>query len=489
MAEVEIKLQVPSSSLPAMRAALRRGRCAVTRLRAFYFDTPEQHLAAAGWVLRLRLEGQRWVQAIKGPGDGVLSRIEHEALVGASRGVPALDIGRHAQAEGFETFRQALGKGAATLAPVFETDVRRTHRIVRTHGASVEIALDEGAIVCGSERRALCEIEFELKAGAVVALTRLAGRWAARHGLWLDTQSKAERGWLLARGQPAPLPTPAQAPLLTPAMTPEAALRASVRAVLMQVLRNASVLAAGNAEAEHVHQVRIGLRRLLSVWREFGDWSSALDAAVIESAAQWFRALSGTRDVDALAASLLPQLQAAGAPPPLVLAEPVASADAGAVFRSSAASQDLLALLAFAHGPDEVPPTDGATDVRALAAPKLARLHRRLRRAGKAFDALDDESRHRARKQLKRLRYAAECLSSLWPNKAWQDYLQRLKAAQDALGRFQDLCVARAAFEARREADPQAWFALGWIAASRPDAIADAGAALCALGRVPKFLR
>ena len=152
----------------------------------------------------------------------------------------------------------------------------------------------------------------------------------------------------------------------------------------------------------------------------------------------------------------------------------------------------LLALLAFAHGATgtaSAAAADAPADLRTLAAPKLARLHRRLRRAGKAFDTLDDAARHRARKQLKRLRYATECMSPLWPEKAWQDYLRRLKKAQDALGAFQDLTVAQTVFEARREADPQAWFALGWIAARRPAAIERAGAALRKLGRAPKFVR
>jgi triphosphatase len=489
VSEVEIKLQVHPPALPAVRAAMHRGRCATTRLRAIYFDTPEQSLARAGWALRLRLEGRRWVQTLKGPADGVLSRIEHEVVLStAARVPPALDIARHAPCEGFDAFTNALGEGAAALVPVFETDVRRTHRIVRSAGAAVELALDVGSVVCGEARAPVCELEFELKGGAVTALTELAGRWAGRHGLWIDTQTKAERGWLLARGQSSAPATMAQAPTLDAKMSPDAALRASVRAVLAQVLPNASALAAGRHGAEHVHQLRVGLRRLRSIWREFGAWSPALDAALVERTALWFKALGGTRDVDALAASLLPQLRQAAGAPPLVLPAADAPFEPGALFRDPGTTRDLLALLAFAHGAADAN-ADAPTDLRAMAAPALARLHRRLRRAGKAFDTLDDEARHRARKQLKRLRYAAECLSSLWPDKPWADYLRRLKKAQDALGAFQDLTLAQAVFEARRESDARAWFALGWIAARRPEAIERAGNGLRALGRTPKFLR
>jgi inorganic triphosphatase YgiF len=265
VAEIEIKLQVPPVSLADVRAAMRRGRCAVTRLRALYADTPDERLAAGGWVVRLRKEGRRWVQAIKGPGDGVLARFEHEVVLGPARETPALDITRHANAPGFDAFLRALGDGADTLAPVFETDVRRMHRLVRVRGAVVEIALDEGAILAAGQREPVCEIELELKAGSVAALTALAAQWAERHALWLDVQTKAERGARLAHGQPVATPTYARPPRLASAMPPDAALRACVRTVLVQVLRNASAIASGRAGAEHVHQVRVGLRRLFSL--------------------------------------------------------------------------------------------------------------------------------------------------------------------------------------------------------------------------------
>jgi triphosphatase len=489
VAEIEIKLQVPDASLAGVRAAVRRGRCAVTRLRAIYVDTPDERLAAAGWVLRLRKEGRRWVQAIKGPGDGVLARFEHEVALGALREVPQPDVLRHVDAPGFDAFERALGDGAPRLAPVFETDVRRTHRIVRVRGAAIEIALDEGAILAAGQREPVCEIEFELKGGSVDALTALASQWAERHALWLDVQTKAERGARLARAQSVPAPTYARAPRLAGTMPPDAALRTCVRAVLVQVLRNASTIASGRAGAEHVHQLRVGLRRLFSLQRELGAWSPALDAALLEAPAQWFKALGGLRDVDALAASLLPQLQADGSPPSLRLPTHATEAapDPAAVFRSGTTTRSLLALLAFAHG--TATHDDAPADLRAMAAPMLARLHRRLRRAGKAFDGLDDEARHRARKQLKRLRYVAECLADLWPDKAWLEYLRRLKRAQDGLGHFQDLCVAHTTFDALRGTEPTAWFALGWIAARRHESIAQAREALRGLGRTPKFLR
>jgi inorganic triphosphatase YgiF len=491
MAEIEIKLQVPDGQLAGVRAAVLRGRCATARFRAIYFDTADRKLLAAGFVLRLRHEGRRWVQAIKGPGDGLLTRLEHEVVLGPGRTLPALDIERHAAMAEYETLRAALGESGAALLPNFEMRFKRTSRTVRHQGAMIELALDEGEIEAGAERAPISEVELELQRGPVGALADLAGRWSERHGLWIDVRSKSERGHLMAAGEVARPAAKGTPPRLSHQTRPPAALRACVQAALAQVLPNVAALAADAGSAEHVHQARIGLRRLLSVLREFGAWSADVDAQWSVGASRLFKQLGGTRDRDVLDAWVLPQLQAAGAPPFAFDDRRTQSAPSDAC-RSIEATRCLLALLAFSAGTAEHASghdTDETAAVLALAGPRLARLHRRVRRAGKDFASIDDSARHRARKQLKRLRYCAESLSSLFPPDAWRVYARKLRKAQDALGRFQDLALAQGAFSTLLELDPQAWFALGWIAARRPAAVADAGRALRALGKTPKFLR
>jgi inorganic triphosphatase YgiF len=489
--EVELKLQVPAHQRAALRARVLRGRCTSQRLRALYFDTPNGALAAAGIVLRLRREGRRWVQAIKCAGDGPLSRLEHECVLGVGRDVPALDLSRHAASSGYKPLLAALSAHVDALAPVFEVRVRRHSRLVRHEGASIELALDEGHIVGGRARLAVSELELELKSGAVTALASLARRWVQRHGLWLDVRSKAERGLLLVRQQAAMPAARAGAPALAADASPDAALRAITRAALSQILPHAAALAAEAGDAEHVHQARIGLRRLLSVWREFGHWSADVQPRWTSSAAALFKSLGQARDRDALSQWVLPQLQAAAAPSCEIDAQPDA-VPSMQVFRSAEATLLLLDLLAFAHAdaaPAAVQASASASTVSMLAGPRLLRLHRQLRRAGEAFTSLDDVQRHRARKRLKRLRYCAESVSALWPAHAWQAYARRLQRAQEQLGLIQDVAVAKAAFSARRDRDPRAWFALGWLAAQEPRMIKQAGRALQDLGKAPKFLR
>jgi inorganic triphosphatase YgiF len=92
MAEQELKLHVPESARAGVEKELLRGRVTRMRLQAFYFDTPDRHLIRAKIALRLRREGEQWVQTLKMPGENSLSRIEfnHE------RPTPELDLSVYA---------------------------------------------------------------------------------------------------------------------------------------------------------------------------------------------------------------------------------------------------------------------------------------------------------------------------------------------------------------------------------------------------------
>ncbi len=492
MTEIEIKLQVSAPSRDAVARALHRGRVSRMRLAARYFDTPDRRLAAAGLVLRLRREGRRWVQAVKGAGDGPLERLEHEARIAASssRDAPPLDLARHDGTPEGRALRRALGDdGADALALCFATDVQRTRREVRLGATRIELSFDEGVLRAGDGRTLpVCELELELLQGPLAPMVALASRWAGRHGLWFDARSKAERGQWLADGAAEAPVAKVKQPTIRRHAAPDAALREGVRSALSQLAANASWLAAGSLQAEHVHQARVGLRRVRSLLREFGDWSEEVDARWLETAREVFGQLSAARDRDALAEWLWPRLHEAGAPP-FALEAAADAVDPAAVLRAATTTQWLLDMLAFAHAPAADDDAAPRADLRTLARRPLARLHRQVHRAGRAFDTLDEAARHRARKRLKRLRYAAEALSSLWPAAAWAAYLRRLRDAQDALGRLQDIAVAEPMLRDAAAREPGAAFGLGYIAARRGEFVADAGRALAAIGKLPAFLR
>ena len=100
---------------------------------------------------------------------------------------------------------------------------------------------------------------------------------------------------------------------------------------------------------------------------------------------------------------------------------------------------------------------------------------------------LDDAARHRLRKCVKRLRYLSEFAAPAFRAKRVRAFLQRLTPAQQALGRFNDVCVAQALFGSVAAADPLAMFALGWLAHERDAAITRCVQALAPLRRAEVF--
>ncbi|MES2715144.1 MAG: CYTH and CHAD domain-containing protein [Pseudomonadota bacterium] len=494
--EIELKFRVPPDRLAALRRAVATASAEVQPLAAAYFDTPGEHLARARTALRLRREGQAWVQTLKAEGASSLQRLEDNvAVAGSAR--PVLDPGRHDGSPAAAVLRRLLAEAGPEqpLGERYATAVRRTRRVLRSGGARIELALDEGEVRAGDRSLALCEIEFELLSGPPQALLALAGRWAARHGLLLDVRSKSELGHTLAAGLPGSPPAMARPLHLARQAGWQEARAAMLANTLRQVLANASQLAAGPAQPGHLHQLRVGLRRLRSVLAV--AWPAETTAALQTALSALFRQLGALRDQDSMADWLGPALQAAGSPwLPLAGAAdggPPAEADGGppsaaaALLRQPAVQQlwlDLLALGLPATAGDAAADAATVPAGSQLAAP-LQRLQRQVRRDARRFAALDDPARHRLRRRIKRLRYLVELSAGLWPGKPVRRLLRRLKAAQAPLGDFNDCLVAQAHCRALASQDAHAWFAVGWLAARREALLLPCAAALQRLARLP----
>lgn len=524
MNEVELKFQIPAQAqADVARAAADSVTVSRTRLQAQYYDTDDRLLARSGFALRLRKEGAEWVQTLKGRGDGLMQRLEHNASVQPSGDAdPVLDLGRHAATPAGAALLALLARSdrsAEALQLQYRTDLLRTHRQLRQTGVVVELAHDVGVIAAAGASLAVNELEFELLRGSPQGLLDIAHRWVRRHGLWLDVRTKAERGDRLARGLVNGTPVHARALVLKADMSPAAAFRAMVASSLEQVLANASELADGLGEPEHLHQLRVGLRRLRTVLREFGalqgrtDAASAAALAELEAGlAELFSRLGTARDRDALEETWLPALRATGGPA-LQLPAPEDAPDLGELLRTRSVQGLWLALIRLAQEPlpatvastvvatgsvdradtarDAVlPPAAGAgADLEPLLRECIRRQHRRLLKDCSHFATLAPEARHRVRKRLKRLRYSVELVAGLYPAKAVERYLTALRPAQDALGRLNDLRVAAEQFEILLPVEPQAWYALGWLAAQQAPALAACTEALAALPEAPRFWR
>ena len=474
MFETELKFQVPAAQRQALLKAMNTGRAVTTRLQAVYADTADRRLAAAGLALRLRKEGRVWVQTLKGRGDGFMQRLEHEVPLPAQPGMPELDASRH-QGTAVGQQLQVLLADGAPLLPVYRTDIRRLHRQVRHAGAVVELAYDRGHIIAGDQRVVVDELELELVRGPGDALVSLAQRWSQRFGLWLDVRTKSERGFRLAFDLPQVPATRAVLQPLSPKATPGHALAQMIEDSLAQALPNAAEMASDTATAEHLHQLRVALRRLRSLLRVFSAWAAEPDAAEALQA-DWrepFAQLGVARDTDVMALWLLPELKAAGAPSLAPLQAPPAVSP-GDVVRSAGFNQLLLRSLALALAAREsavlAPGTDAPVATGKLsdqAAKQVQRHWRRVRRDINGFEQAELEAQHTLRKRIKRLRYALEAVQVLLKRRQGDALLRATRRALLALGRLNDLAVAEARYRQQATEDPQAWFAVGYLVAQR----------------------
>ena len=526
MHEIELKFQVPAAQRTAVDRAVA-GRTGPghevqrrVRLQAAYFDTAQRALAKAKLALRVRREGRRRVQTLKGATADGMTRLEHNVALGPRFGAaaepPQADPALHAGTPAGDRLFAALGHGTRgaddgiddlahggarpgePLAVLYRTDILRRTRIQRSALGKVELAFDTGSITAGEATLAVHELEVELLAGSALAVIDVSRRWLRRFGLWLDTRSKSERGDMLARGETMAPPRTATDVDLTRRMSGVQALRCVLGSCADQVLGNASQIASGEHTDEHVHQLRIGLRRLRTALQLFdgpADPAPAGTASLAAAAATLFRRLGAARDqvvIEAgFAADLQAALQAAGVPGAGPRATASGTEEApDKVLREVASQALLLDLLAATQAADPAVPLTAPVqepDLRHQLAARLNRWHRRAAADAKRYRKLDDAGRHRLRKHVKRLRYALEFSAALFPRRAVRRYLAALRAAQERLGAINDVVVAMEAFKRSRDTDPRAWFALGWLAARREVLMAQALADLKAFAKAKRF--
>ena len=513
MSEIELKFGVPEAAVGAIERALRRRGGRARAIESHYWDSADRRLAKAGMSLRLRKAGGRWEQTVKAAGPSPAERLE-ETVPRPGRwdaGGPPPDLALHAGTPAEAAIAAALASRhgvMAPLVPVHTSVIRRLALDIESNGARIEVAFDRGAIHAGDRSEPVCEVEAELKHGDVTALVEVAHAGVEAHGLWLSTISKAARGDRLAHPVDVPLAVKARpAPLDGDASGTEI-FRAVIRSCLDQVLANASTVADGELDDEAIHQLRVGVRRMRTAWRELAVWRSSLAAGWEAPAAELFRALGGYRDRRTVAAAMQRLLADAGSPGPALHAEATGDdVDPLMWVRGTRFQHALVDVLAFLLAPplphvpepspdaapvpgtepaptpepagaDRDPDTDGESPVvkarptRVVAA-HLAKLHARLKRDARRFPKLDELERHGVRKRLKRLRYLGELVGPLYRSGRVERFLDQLEPAQDELGHYMDLVVAlRLAHDVIDSGDARGWFNVGWLKAQLPGAVA-----------------
>ncbi len=333
----------------------------------------------------------------------------------------------------------------APLAPIAAFRGRQRTLPLQNH---VTLTLTEGDLRGVTTDSPACRLQL---AGAPAACAELAQTLAETLPLAPPHASLAAHAQSLARGRPIP-PRQLGAPHLSHTLSTADAITA-ITAHLADVILHWSSQAATAATPEPVHQMRVAVRRLRSALalfrRAYADeaglcpWSDHLAAELRTLAAR----LGTARDWDVFttqtAARILAALPADRRLDQLAAAAARKRTAAYAGLATYFASQDWTRLsVALALLPTHRPWSATIQPVRAYAAAALDRRLKHLLHPGADLSAIAPDQLHDIRKQAKRLRYATECLSPFFSDKAARKYLPRLEALQESLGAINDATVA-----------------------------------------------
>ena len=453
--EVELKLELSPSALPQFRKLplIRALQASAKRSSqvSVYFDSDKQKLRRHGLVLRVRRIGDRYIQTIKATqNSNILTRDEWESEI--ADGQPDL-----AQARGTALDRLLTGEFCRKLKPQFETRVRRTVFPLERDGAVIELALDMGTIDTGAASMRLCEIELELQRGDKERLFDVARLLARALPVQLALTSKSERGYrLLESAQGAPMKF-ATVPL-TPDMPTREAFREIGRACLQQIIGNEPAVLKDDAEG--VHQMRIGLRRLRTAISLFAALLEDPQTEKIKAGLKWFTAeLGPARELDVLIARVVKpvrQRRSGWDDIPKLSQQFAGQRTAALAHAREAIASERYRLLKieiaawletgqWAAPQDDLVRDRGELPIEIFAAEQLSLRRRKLRKRAKSFAELDAGRRHKLRIQAKKLRYASDFFGSLFsgkqPDKRRKKFLAALETVQDCLGDLNDIAV------------------------------------------------
>jgi triphosphatase len=215
-------------------------------------------------------------------------------------------------------------------------------------------------------------------------------------------------------------------------------LAGRVLAQLSTELRKHARAARGNDDPERTHRLRVSVRKLrvaLQLFRPLLDETWV--APTLEDLRWLFRKLGEVREYDVLTATLAAEESAAELQAQLASRRARARRAARRALSSKRYLRLLRALRTMPRGGAD----EGAPSARKWARKRLrkrlARVHA-LRSQGAEHDEV---LRHDLRKQLKKLRYAADLFGPLFPQKRVKAYLGPLETLQDLLGDLNDAAV------------------------------------------------
>ncbi|MGH8762271.1 MAG: CHAD domain-containing protein [Nitrosospira sp.] len=461
--EIELKLRLPPDGVARLQhnsllKSLSISNPVTLKLYSIYYDTSSFDLRHSGIAFRLRREGKRWMQTIKGGGSaiaGLHQRDEWDApVLKAQPDFTKISNPHLIRLVSAANLRERL-------RPLFTTEFNRSSRLLRlADGTEAEFCLDRGKIVVGDASAPLCEIELELKSGSSALLFQLALDLLHAIPFRLENVSKAERGYALASGREFP-PLKATPVQLVAGMSVAEAFRTISWNCLGHLHSNEAGMLEGQ-NIEYLHQMRVALRRLRSAMIIFSRASSKTAFTPMTQELKWLAGQLGpARDWDVFVTETLVTICAdfadhAGMFRLREKCEQLRShhnAAARNVVESRRYTESVLKLGAWLSSEqwivqsdrpasDDLARTGYGAPVKEFAGILLARRHRQLKKHGKKMENSGTPELHALRILAKKQRYAAEFFAGLYPHKGARRYIQSLSILQDILGVMNDTTVA-----------------------------------------------
>jgi len=452
--EIELKLQAPLVVLQDILEStfvsrISVGRTRTRRLVSTYFDTPRHTLRKDGIALRIRQLDDGFEQTVKAPVHGTAAlQTFREWNSRVSSKIPVI---ASVDDRGIRT-TLTLGNRHRRLQPQFTTDVERHTLPVRFGGSDIELALDIGRIEAGNgQSETVSELELELLDGCPSAVLDLALQLTELAELSLGYLTKADRGYAMARPVSCPGASKTGKEGFARDITVAGMFQAVLDSTLDHLRANEQPVAAGIPEG--VHQARIAIRRLRAALWSFRLILPRQERKTFNREFRWFQGqLSPARDWHVFVDETLPAVQSAfpGRRATAVQLRKIAleelrqvTDEATDLFRSVRYTRLILRFtLWMTQQRSLIEQAFSAQPATEFAAGILDQSHRKFLSDTRPLSRMSANNRHALRKRGKKLRYACELFSSLWPGQYTATYLRLMRHLQTELGVINDVSMA-----------------------------------------------
>jgi len=432
MNEFELKLVFPEErSADIEKLLVSKGGLRRQKLQAYYFDTPQFSLAKSGISLRIRKEGRAWIQTLKASGASQFERLEHNAVINHTGATPPrLNIKLHDEHSAYKALLKSLRNDKQDIDQLtirYQTDIWRRVALVRARGAMLEYALDLGVIKAfqaGGKETVIPVREIEIAS-------------------------------------------------------------ALLNSCLNQILPNVSEINADlEAFDEHIHQLRVGLRRLKSAMKVLGLIQIYFREADINQLSYVFGKLGQYRDLHFFDEKLKPAFVAVDAPK-MNLSSVNDLPDPKTLLQSKNFQLFCLSIIELSLIQEKIPLE--TKRLKPLLIQELDKLNKDTKKIAPIFMEIADERRHKLRKRLKHLRYTLEFFVDFCDQSKYKGYLRSLAEVLDALGHYNDICVAIEKSQDRLSMDNNILFAMGWLKAEQTRTCLECANAIKAFSVIKKI--